>query len=64
MTTPLITQVDTTTPVDLDQLFNTFREPERKALQDIIQGSAAAYAGMGPEANETYRYLSPSLGRD
>jgi phospholipid/cholesterol/gamma-HCH transport system substrate-binding protein len=57
----LITQVDTTTPVDLDQLFNTIREPERKALQDIIQGSADVYAGRGPEANQTYRYLSPSL---
>ena len=57
----LITQVDTTTPVDLDQLFNTIREPERKALQDIIQGSADVYAGRGREANQTYRYLSPSL---
>jgi phospholipid/cholesterol/gamma-HCH transport system substrate-binding protein len=57
----LITQVDTTTPVDLDQLFNTLREQERKALQDIIQGSAQLYAGRGEEANETYKYLSPSL---
>ncbi len=57
----LITQVDTTTPVDLDQLFNTLREPERKALQEIIQGSATVYAGRGPEANATYKYLSPSL---
>ncbi len=55
-------------PVDLDQLFNTLREPERKALQDIIQGSAV-YGGpttsRGPhgaeDANETYKYLSPSL---
>jgi len=57
----LITEVDTTTPVDLDQLFNTIREPERKALRNIIQGSAAVYEGKGPEANETYKYLSPSL---
>jgi phospholipid/cholesterol/gamma-HCH transport system substrate-binding protein len=56
-----ITQVDTTAPVDLDQLFNTLREPERKALQDIIQGSAAVYDGRAAEANQTYRYLSPSL---
>jgi phospholipid/cholesterol/gamma-HCH transport system substrate-binding protein len=56
-----ITQVDTTAPVDLDQLFNTLREPERKALQDIIQGSADVYDGRGAEANQTYRYLSPSL---
>jgi phospholipid/cholesterol/gamma-HCH transport system substrate-binding protein len=57
----LITQVDTTAPVDLDQLFNVFREEERKGLQDIIQGSATVYAGRAEEANETYRYLSPAL---
>jgi phospholipid/cholesterol/gamma-HCH transport system substrate-binding protein len=66
----VITQVDTTTPVDLDQLFNALREPERKALQDIIQGSAVVYGGPDYEqgvfsgaedANETYKYLSPSL---
>ena len=57
----MITQVDTTTPVDLDQLFNALRAPERKGLQDIIQGSATVYAGRGEEANETYRYLSPAL---
>jgi phospholipid/cholesterol/gamma-HCH transport system substrate-binding protein len=56
-----ITEVDTTSPVDLDQLFNTLRPQERKALQDIIQGSATVYAGKAPEANQTYRYLSPSL---
>ncbi|MGH2984957.1 MAG: MlaD family protein, partial [Solirubrobacterales bacterium] len=66
----VITQVDTTAAVDLDQLFNTLREPERKALQDIIQGSAVVYAGPDYEkgilsgaedANQTYKYLSPSL---
>jgi phospholipid/cholesterol/gamma-HCH transport system substrate-binding protein len=35
-----ITEVDTTSPVDLDQLFNTLRGPERKALRNVIQGSA------------------------
>jgi phospholipid/cholesterol/gamma-HCH transport system substrate-binding protein len=56
-----ITEVDTTTSVDLDQLFNTLRGPERQALRNIIQGSATVYAGKGPEANQTYKYLSPSL---
>jgi phospholipid/cholesterol/gamma-HCH transport system substrate-binding protein len=56
-----ITQVDTTAPVDLDQLFNTLRGPERQALRNIIQGSSTVYAGKGPEANQTYKYLSPSL---
>jgi phospholipid/cholesterol/gamma-HCH transport system substrate-binding protein len=57
----VIQEVDTTSPVDLDQLFNTLREPERKGLQDIIQGSATVYAGRAEEANETYRYLNPSV---
>ncbi|MGZ5323302.1 MAG: MlaD family protein [Solirubrobacterales bacterium] len=57
----LITQVDTTTPVDLDQLFNTFREPEREALRNIIRGSADVYSGREQEANDVYRYLSPAL---
>ena len=57
----VISDADTTTPVDLDQLFNALREPERKGLQDIIEGSATVYAGRGEEANETYRYLSPAL---
>ena len=57
----IITEVDTTTPVDLDQLFNALRAPERKGLQDVIQGSATTYTGRGEQANETYRYLSPAL---
>ncbi len=57
----VITEVDTTAPVDLDQLFNTLRAPERRGLQNIIQGSATVYAGRAAEANETYRYLSPAL---
>jgi phospholipid/cholesterol/gamma-HCH transport system substrate-binding protein len=57
----IISEVDTTTPVDLDQLFNTLRGPERQALRNVIQGSATVYAGKGPQANQTYKYLSPSL---
>jgi len=56
-----ITEVDTTTPVDLDQLFNTLRGPERQALRNIIQGSSTVYAGNAPAANRTYKFLSPSL---
>jgi phospholipid/cholesterol/gamma-HCH transport system substrate-binding protein len=57
----IISEVDTTSPVDLDQLFNTLRGPERQALRNVIQGSATVYAGNGPAANQTYKYLSPSL---
>src|SRR3954447_20423361 len=57
----IISETDTTSPVDLDQLFNTLRGPERQALRNVIQGSATVYAGNGPAANQTYKYLSPSL---
>ena len=51
----------TTTPVDLDQLFNTFDGKTRQGLRKLIQGFSATYAGKGPQANETYKYFSPSL---
>ena len=60
----LITQVDTTTPVDLDQLFNTIREPEREALQNIIQGSADVYAGQGPRGEPDLPLPQPVALRD
>src|SRR5262249_41669464 len=56
-----ITEVSTTSPVDLDQLFNTLRGPERQALRNVIAGSSTVYSGKGPQANQTYKYLSPSL---
>src|SRR5262245_21730433 len=31
----VITQVDTTSPVDIDQLFDTFSKPARQGLRDI-----------------------------
>jgi phospholipid/cholesterol/gamma-HCH transport system substrate-binding protein len=52
---------DTTSPVDLDQFFNVFDEPTRAALQDVIEGSAAVYAGNTKQARRAYRYLAPGL---
>ena len=51
----------TTSPVDLDQLFNTFDTRTRKALQKFIQGQATVYTGNTEEARETYKYFAPSL---
>ena len=51
----------TTSPVDLDQLFNTLDAPTRKGLQDIIQGSAAQYRNKSAEANVAARYFNPAL---
>jgi phospholipid/cholesterol/gamma-HCH transport system substrate-binding protein len=51
----------TTSPVDLDQLFNTFGERTRAALQDFIQGQATVYTGNSAAARRTYKYFAPSL---
>jgi phospholipid/cholesterol/gamma-HCH transport system substrate-binding protein len=53
----------TTTPVDIDQLFNTFPPPVRKGLQNFIKGNAAIYTGRGKEANESYEYFGTALNR-
>jgi phospholipid/cholesterol/gamma-HCH transport system substrate-binding protein len=51
----------TTTPVDLDQLFNTFDPATRRDLQDVIAGFATQYEGRGPQANAAARYFNPAL---
>jgi phospholipid/cholesterol/gamma-HCH transport system substrate-binding protein len=51
----------TTSIVDLDQLFNTLDPRTLKGLQDVIQGSGAQYAGRGAQANRSTRYFSPLL---
>ena len=51
----------TTAAVDLDQLFNTLDPKTRKALQNVIRGSAAQYNGRGKQANEALKYFNPAL---
>jgi phospholipid/cholesterol/gamma-HCH transport system substrate-binding protein len=57
----VITAQDTISPVDLDQLFDTFRPKQRRALRNVIQGFGTAYTGSARAANETYKYLNPGL---
>lgn len=52
---------NTTTSVDLDQLFNTLDPPTRKALQDFFKGEAKAFDGKGEAANIAFQYLNPAL---
>jgi phospholipid/cholesterol/gamma-HCH transport system substrate-binding protein len=52
---------NTTSAVDLDQLFNTLDTPTRKALQDVIQGSASQYKGQGNAAQAAWEYLNPAV---
>src|SRR5687767_11045135 len=51
----------TSSPVDLDQLFNTLDERTRASLQDVFEGQATIYAGAEEEANRAYKYLAPGL---
>jgi phospholipid/cholesterol/gamma-HCH transport system substrate-binding protein len=53
----------TTTPIDIDQFFNTFPPRVRKGLEDFIQGNAAIYSGQGKNANESYKYFGTALNR-
>lgn len=53
----------TTTPVDIDQFFNTFPPGVRKGLANFIQGNSAIYAGVGKQANESFKYFGPVLNR-
>jgi phospholipid/cholesterol/gamma-HCH transport system substrate-binding protein len=53
----------TTTPVDIDQLFNTFPPSVRKGLSDFIRGNAAIYSGQGKQANNSYKYFGTALNR-
>ena len=57
----LIPQSDTTSAVDIDQLFNLFDKRTRKGLQDFIRGQARLYDGEGDLQNAGWRYLNPSL---
>ena len=53
----------TTTPVDIDQFFNTFPPRVRQGLQDFIRGNAAIYSGQGKNANDSYKYFGTALNR-
>jgi phospholipid/cholesterol/gamma-HCH transport system substrate-binding protein len=52
---------NTTSAVDFDELFNTLNRPTRKALQNVIQGSALEYQGQGKLANTAWQYLNPAI---
>lgn len=51
----------TTTQVDLDQFFNIFDRPTRRALRRFYKGGSRQYAGRGDQANAGLKYLSPQF---
>ena len=52
---------ETTTAVDLDQLFSLFDRRTRKGLRNVIRGFGATYEGQAKEANAGFEYLNPSV---
>lgn len=48
-------------PVDLDQLFNTFNPRTRRGLAQFIQGSAEQYSGVAPQLQLDALYFSPAI---
>ena len=52
---------DTTSIVELDQIFDMLDAPTRRGLQKVIQGQATWYRGKGQQANESAKYLNPAL---
>ena len=57
----VIPATQTTTAVDIDQLFNTFDQRTRDGLAEFIQGQATVYTGNEEEANQAYKYLAPGI---
>jgi phospholipid/cholesterol/gamma-HCH transport system substrate-binding protein len=57
----VIPRTDTASEVDLDQLLNTLDTPTRKALQDVIKGSASQYVGSGKRIQRAWQYLNPAI---
>ncbi|HEY2604161.1 MAG TPA: MlaD family protein [Thermoleophilaceae bacterium] len=51
----------TTSAVDLDQIFNTLDPKTRHGLQQLIQGSSTQLEGKGKQANASLYYLAPAL---
>ena len=52
---------NTTTAVDLDQLFNVFDRRTRRALSGVIRGFGTTYSGREQQANAATVYFNPAL---
>ena len=52
---------ETTTAVELDELFQTLDRPTRQAIRGFHEGQSRAYVGRGEQANRGWFYLNPSL---
>ena len=57
----VISTTNTTSAVDIDQLFNTLNPPTLKGLQNLIQGTASEFANKGAAAQAAWQYLNPAV---
>jgi phospholipid/cholesterol/gamma-HCH transport system substrate-binding protein len=52
---------NTTSEVDIDQLFNTLNGPTRRGLQQVFLGSAAQFHSNSQLAQQALAYLNPAV---
>jgi phospholipid/cholesterol/gamma-HCH transport system substrate-binding protein len=52
---------ETSSPVDLDVLFNTLDAKTREGLRNLIRGSGDQYDARGADAGESIKYFAPFL---
>ena len=57
-----MSQSETVSEVDLDQIFNTLDDRTVRNLKKVIRGFEISYDGVGEQANRGFRYLNPFLG--
>jgi len=57
----LLSVDETTSNVDLDEVFAAFDPKTRRALRGVFRGSAQQYSGQGKNAAAGWLYLDPSL---
>jgi phospholipid/cholesterol/gamma-HCH transport system substrate-binding protein len=57
----VIEATDTTSNVDLDEVFSIFDKNTRDSLRKVYRGSARQYAGQAENANQGFLYLDPAL---
>jgi phospholipid/cholesterol/gamma-HCH transport system substrate-binding protein len=55
------TITNTTSPVSLDELFNTLNPATRRGLQQVIEGWALQYAGVESQVNTSTQLFPPTL---
>ena len=56
-----IESTETTSAVEIDQLFDTFDRRTRRGLRGFIRGQANQWRGEGDRANAGWEYVNPAL---